>query len=390
MRRALRVLVAAVLVLAAASVAAADADEQRPRRAASVALTGNGYGHGHGLSQWGAKFAADEGLDHREILGFYYPGLNFGALGGTMSVLISADTSTDVQVRARSGLSVKSLANGRTFSLRRKNARWWRITPAAKGSKSAIALRAKGSRKWTTVRTVRGQAQFSAGNKPMALRTPTETRSYRGVLRSASPTGSPRERDTVNVVRLEDYLRGVVPREVPALWPQEAVRAQAVAARTYAAYERRASPERHYQVCDTSSCQVYGGYTSEHPASDQAIKATRKQVLLSDDQPAFTQFSASNGGYTSAGAFDYLPAQKDPYDVAYRGWSATITEAAVRAVLPAVGTLQSVEVLKRDDKGAFGGRVTSIKIVGSNGSSTLTGDQFRSYFGLRSTLFKVD
>ncbi len=391
MRRSLRIFVAAVLVLAAASVAAADAGEQRSRRAASVALTGNGYGHGHGLSQWGAKYAADAGLDHREILGFYYPGLSLGKLGGTISVLITTDTSTDVQVRARSRLSVKSLANGRTFSLRRKNARWWRITPAAKGSKSAIAYRGKGSKKWTTVRTVRGQAQFSADNKPMALRTPTETRSYRGVLRSATPAGSPRARDTVNVVRLEDYLRGVVPREVPALWPQEAVRAQAVAARTYAGYERRASPSgRHYQVCDTSSCQVYGGYSSEHPASDEAIKATRKQGLLSDDQPAFTQFSASNGGYASAGAFDYLPAQKDPYDKAYRGWSATVTEAAVRAALPAVGTLQSVEVLKRDGKGAFGGRVTSIKVVGSNGSSTLTGDQFRSYFGLRSTLFRVD
>ncbi len=389
MARLIGPLIAALLVLSTTPAAMAAAPEERSRRAGSVTVTGNGYGHGHGLSQWGAKYRADKGLDHRQILKFYYPGLENGSIGGAVSVLISADTSTDVQVRDRSGLSVTSLANGRTYPLRATKARWWRITPAEKGTKSAVSVRAKGTRRWTTVRTVPGQAQFSAGGKPITLRTPTETRSYRGVLRSASPAGSPGLRDTVNVVSLEDYLKGVVPREVPALWPQEAVRAQAVAARTYAAFERGASPDRHYQVCDTSSCQVYGGYSSEHPASNQAIKATRKHVLLSNGQPAFTQFSASNGGYTAAGAVTYLPARKDPYDVAYRGWSATITEAAVGAALPAVGTLQSIEVLKRDAKGAFGGRVTSIKVVGSNGSSTLTGDQFRSYFGLMSTMFKV-
>ena len=234
-----------------------------------------------------------------------------------------------------------------------------------------------------------GEAQFSAGRKPLTLRTPTGVRAYRGVLRSARPATSPRKRDTVNVVRLEDYLRGVVPREVPALWPTEAVRAQSVAARTYAAFERRQPIAGHYQICDTSSCQVYGGYIDEHPASNQAIKATRKQVLLSQGQPAFSQFSASNGGYTSAGAVPYLPAKRDPYDVAYRGWDATITDAAVSSALPGIGTLEDVQVLKRDGKGAFGGRVTSIKVIGSDGSSTLTGDQFRSYFGLMSTMFDV-
>lgn len=391
MTRLLGLLVAAVLVLATPAVAAGP--DASSRRAASITLTGNGYGHGHGLSQWGAKLAADEGLGHREILDFYYPGVEHGTLGGKVSVLISADTTTDVQVRAQSGLKVKSLGNQRTWALKKRAARWWRITPAERGARSAISFRAKGSggtKGWRTVRTVPGQAQFTAGKKPLTLRTPSGTRAYRGVLRSAGPTTTSRQRDTVNVVSLENYLKGVVPREVPALWPQEAVRAQSVAARTYAAFERRQPLARHYQICDTTSCQVYGGYTDEHPASNQAIKATRKQVLLAQGQPVFAQFSASNGGYTSAGAFDYLPAKKDPYDTAYRRWSATITDAAVQAALPAVGTLESIEVLGRDGKGAYGGRVTSIKVVGSNGSSTLSGDTFRSYFGLRSTMFTVD
>ncbi len=399
MARVLGVVLAATLAPAAtpalaaptAPAAAVDAPSSGSAgRASSVTLTGNGYGHGRGLSQWGAKYAADQGLSYSQILEFYYPGLKTGRLGGTVSVLISADTSTDVEVRDRTGLTVTSLANRRTYPLTKRAARWWRITPTQQGSASTISVRSRGSRAWQPVRTVPGDAQFSAGNKPLTLRTPSGTRAYRGALRSAGPAGSPTQRDTVNVVALEDYLRGVVPREVPAEWPQQAVRAQAVAARTYAAFEQRSPLAGHYEICDTTQCQVYGGYTDEHPASDAAVEATSKQVLLTGGVPAFAQFSASNGGFTTGGTVSYLPAKKDPYDVAYRGWRATITDAAVRAALPGVGALQSIEVVARDGNGAFGGRATQVRVVGSNGSSTLSGDTFRSYFGLRSTMFKVD
>ena len=74
------------------------------------------------------------------------------------------------------------------------------------------------------------------------------------------------DRDTVNVVALDTYVKGVVPQEVPALWPTATVRSQAVAARTYAAHERAAAPAgRHYQLCDTAQCQVYGGLSAEQP-----------------------------------------------------------------------------------------------------------------------------
>ena len=91
---------------------------------------------------------------------------------------------------------------------------------------------------------------------------------YRGALRSVG-------NNTVNVVRLEHYLRGVVPQEVPALWKPAAVQAQAVAARTYAAFERKASSKgRGYDLCDTAHCQVYGGVDAEHPATTRAIRAS--------------------------------------------------------------------------------------------------------------------
>ena len=113
-----------------------------------------------------------------------------------------------------------------------------------------------------------GDAQFSAGGRPITLVTPGGRVAYRGILRSATPSDlepGAVDRDTVNVVPLDDYVRGVVPQEVPAQWPTQTVRSQAVAARTYAAHEAAAPADRHYQLCDTAHCQVYGGFSAEQP-----------------------------------------------------------------------------------------------------------------------------
>ena len=92
---------------------------------------------------------------------------------------------------------------------------------------------------------MKGEAEISAGGRPVQLRTEQGGAvRYRGSLRSARPSDRSKRRDTVNVVSLESYLRGVVPREVPASWKPAAVQAQAIAARTYAAYER-ARPLAH-------------------------------------------------------------------------------------------------------------------------------------------------
>lgn len=385
-------LVAALLVPVPGAADAREGDGRAARAPASVKVTGNGYGHGHGLSQWGAQAAAGKGLTHQQILKFYYPGLKQGSIGGNVSVLLTADTSTDVMVKARDGLTVKALGNGKVYRLTTKatkKAQWWRILPDQGGRRSSVSYKAS-SGGWKALRTVAGEAQFDAGGKPITLHTPAGNRAYRGVLRSAAPAASSGKRDTVNVLPLESYLKGVVPREVPALWHPAAVRAQAVAARTYAAFERSDSPAgRYYQICDTSLCQVYGGYTDEHPAANKAVEATRKYVLLDDGEPAFAQFSASDGGFTAAGGHDYLPAKKDPYDKAYRGWTATISAASIQAALPAIGTFKRVKVLERDGNGAFGGRVVRIRVVGSDTSTVLTGDEFRSFFGLMSTLFET-
>ena len=372
----------------------ASAAPDRDDRAADVVLEGRGFGHGKGLSQYGARAAAAQGRTHQEILDFYYPGTQRGSVDGDVEVLISADTTTDVRVLPARGLRVRRVGTGRSRWLARSapDARAWRITSAT-GGRSNVEARAKGG--WSRVRTLAGDAELLA-KEPLTLLLPGGARAtYRGALRSAS-TGAGRARDTVNVVDFEDYLRGVVPGEVPALWPTEAVRAQAVAARTYAAYERDHAPAaRHYELCDTSACQVYRGVDAEHYGSDDAVAATAGVVVTADGAPAFTQFSASNGGWTRAGSFPYLQAVEDPWDTApeaenpYAQWSRTLTPAALEKVWPGSGSFVSLEVVARDGNGAWGGRVVRVEVTFTGATRSATGDQLRSWLGLRSDWFRL-
>ena len=174
---------------------------------------------------------------------------------------------------------------------------------------------------------------------------------------------------------------------MPASWHPAAVRAQAVAARTYAAYERT---HRTGPLCDTTSCQVYGGYAAEHPASNAAVDATRDLALMHDGEPAFTQFSSSSGGWTSAGSMSYLVAQEDPVRRLVRQRRARLVDARPgtvrsRAPGPRSATCSRIVVLRRDGNGEWGGRVASIRIVGAAGRVTVSGDTLRSALGLRST-----
>lgn len=119
----------------------------------------------------------------------------------------------------------------------------------------------------------------------------------------------------INSINIENYLRGVVPAEMPALWPKEAVKAQAVAARTYAMKNIGKT------INDTISYQVYGGINSHHPNSDAAVKETEGLVLKYNGMLIDAVFSASNGGKTESNAnawnsapVPYLTIKDDPFD----------------------------------------------------------------------------
>jgi stage II sporulation protein D len=381
--RVVPILLATALVLGAAPAHAADSWPVPTD--AVITVKGHGYGHGHGMSQYGAEGAARQGLTHREIVDFYYPGTKWGKAKGRVTVEISADTTDDLVVLARPGMSVRDTAGGDPAALPQNGATRWKVA-RSKAGVDRVLFRSGQGRRWKPWRTLEGLGEFYAGGDPITLVTPAGERAYRGRLRLGVTAG---ERVTVNDLLLDNYLKGVVPLEIPATWSPEAVRAQAVAARTYAAYERSHPKTSAYQICDTGSCQVYGGYDAEHPASNAAVEATRRQVLRSGGEPAFTQFGSSSGGWTAAGSVPYLPAQRDPYD-GWSGnpvheWSTTVADEVVESAWPGVGDLRRIVVNRRDGNGEWGGRVVTMTLRGTGGRVQVSGDTFRSVLGLRST-----
>ena len=390
--RLLLAVLASALALSVLPAGASSAAEPRKKTetwltpgSTAITLTGHGYGHGHGLSQYGAQGAALQGLTWQQIDEFYYPGTTWGAITGKIRVLITADTGRDVQVVAQRGLKVGTLARKRTWRLPVNGARKWRLI--ARGDDTQVQFTRGG--RWRTWKKVPGEAEFSSAQGLLTLVVPGGRHDYRGTLQSVAPRQG--KRQTVNKLSMEAYLRGVVPQEVPALWEPAAVSAQSVAARTYAAFERSHPSASNYDLCDTSQCQVYGGADVEHPAATAAIQATAKRGLFFDGRPAFTQFSASNGGFSSAGSMPYLVAQTDPYDAVanpkYSTWTTTIDDSLVEKQWPAIGDLTSIEVTARDGNGEWGGRVTEMAFIGTTGTASVDGDTVRSVFGLYSDWF---
>ncbi|MFL6026037.1 MAG: SpoIID/LytB domain-containing protein [Friedmanniella sp.] len=361
----------------------------------SVVLHGHGFGHGHGMSQYGAQGAAKAGLTYQQIIDFYYPRTSWSTVTGNVRVLITSDTTSDVVVSRVSGLSLHDLGSGRTYPLPAiRGVTRWRVA-VDDGNRSVVDYLTGGWHRWRPGgrATLAGDGEFSApGN--LTLHTPSGTRSYRGALRAASPSSGSSVRDTVNVLSMDDYLKGVIADEMPASWHPEAVKAQAVAARTYATWSRSQYPRRYYQICDTTSCQVYGGVGAEDPRSTAAVTATARRILTYGGKPAFTQFSSSSGGWTSAGSVPYLTARADPYD-GFAGnpvhaWTLTLSAGRIESAYPSIGTLRRIQVVRRDGNGHWQGRVWTLVLDGTKADATVSGDSFRSRFGLRSTWFAMD
>lgn len=370
--------------LATAGPAAADDPYDVPDQAV-ITVQGDGSGHGKGLSQYGAYGAANDGLSGEQILDFYYPGAGRGSRTGPVEVWVSGDDGRHLVVDDRTGLMVRA-GTGRLMKAHaiQPKADKWRITPTAEGAKVYFH---RGS--WRLFQSFRGDPAFYAGGAPLTLRTPDGKVDYRGELRSTTYDG---DRITVNVLPMEKYVRGVVPAELSSLWPQQAMRAQAVASRTYAAYEREHAGSRPYDLCDTAACQAYGGASAETATSTDAVTATAKRVLTYQGETAFAQYSASNGGYTVDGGHPYLPAQPDPYEGTssdYYGWTVTITAKQVENAYN-LGNLTYLGIETRDGQGPRGGRVQVVRIKTEGGfDGTVTGDSFRRNFGLSSTLFEL-
>lgn len=346
---------------------------------ATITIDGRGHGHGRGMSQQGAQRAAQDGVGYREILGFYYPGTEWGRATGQVRIFLSeGDLANAVQVRAQRGLVARAGERSWDLTKAKPRAQRWRIVPKG-DARSVLQYRQSG---WRQYRAVAGTLEFAAKGRPITLDTQTGPVRYRGLVRSVP--SSPGNRMAINVLPMESYLRGVVPAEVVASqWPQQAQRAQAVAARSYAALKRSTRQDKPYDLDDTTAYQRYLGVDREWPASDKAVAATAGQVLTYDGRPAFTEFTASNGGWTVAGDAPYLVAQEDPWDDDTWG-PVTFTDAEIEGHWPEVGDLDSIQITSRDGNPEGGGRVLSVTLTGDAGVETATGSEFYGTLGLQS------
>jgi stage II sporulation protein D len=392
------VLLPAAVLVATPSSAAADSRAEGSAAVRPLKLRGHGYGHGIGMSQHGAQGAAIRGKSYRQILRFYYPGTKMGSAPKRIRVLITADWGRNVVVKARKGLMVRDRADDRVFELPRSEAiNRWRIKPArGHPSVSVVQLHNdSGWHRWRVPgrRVLRGTGQFEAPGA-MALVLPNgSTARYRGALRAAYPSGGSSDRATVNVLRMNKYLLGVVADEMPASWRRAALRSQAVAARTYAANIRRANRGEYYHICDTTACQVYNGVSAETRASNRAVYKTSGQIRVFRGRPALTMFSASSGGWTADGGLPYLRAKRDPFDKwsgnTVHTWSTRISGSRISSAYPSIGSFRRIRVLARDGHGQWGGRIQRLRVTGSAGSVRVSGVDFRFALGLRSTWFRV-
>ncbi|MDQ1625447.1 MAG: stage sporulation protein, partial [Actinomycetota bacterium] len=370
----------------------------------TLTVYGHGYGHGHGMSQWGAYGAATQGKTYQQIMAFYYPGTSLQQLAeSSLRILIQEDTDNDTRVAPASGLTATT-ADGPAVlptTLSGATVTSWR---AVRLTAAGLTVQGLTGSTWHayaigTKTEHTGEVRFNAGSGLVRVLLGSTYREFRGGV-IAVPVGTSTGEDTVVLSTMTNYLASVVPSEMPSSWAAAALRAQAVAARTYASYEIAHKPAgRYYDTCDTTSCQVFKGVADyntsgtlltrhEATSSTSAVAATAGWRVMYGGAYAFTQFSASNGGWTTAGSVPYLAAFPDPYDGVHastaHSWTDTITAASLQSAYPSIGTLRSVS-LSRDGHGEWGGRVTSITLTGTSGSVTVSGESLRSPAGLKSS-----
>jgi stage II sporulation protein D len=356
-----------------------------PAPPAAFHVSGRGWGHGVGLAQYGAMgYAREEQRGHRWILEHYFPGTGLReAAGGRIRVRLRERPAARV-----SGSTRARAADGRRIRLRARST--YRFA-AAEGDRVAVTDAATGSLR----ARLHGPVRLT-GARPLRLLGVAENGrkdgDYRGTLvlhRTASGVL------VIDDVGVERYLDAVVPAEMPAAWPAGALRAQSVAARSYA--RTSLVPDGVFDVHADTRSQVYGGVEAEHPRTTAAVRATRRTIVVYAGRPARTLFHSSSGGRTAASeevfggdAIAYLRSVEDPYDrlSPHHAWERTLTREQVAerlSLLALDGDLLDVAVTARTPAG----RVASLTITTTAATTVLDASRARSLLGLRSTWFSI-
>ena len=325
-------------------------------------VTGHGFGHGVGMSQYGAYGYAQHQFTYRQILAHYYTGTTIGAAPKSrVRVLLTVARGPVTFRRATS-------ACGRKLNPLRA----YRARLAA----GAVKLTSSSGR---TVASC--GAKLKAKGRKGRIRIKGNG-SYRGAL-IVRPSSGGTSLNVINALDIDKYVRGVVAGEMPSSWPIEALKVQAVAARSYALAVAVAG--HGFDVYDDTRSQVYKGIAGETAMTDRAVSATKHEVVLYHGDVATTYYSASSGGQTEnvedafgGDPIPYLKAVDDPYDTAspLHTWKKTYAQGQLEAALGKYlkGNLQDVQVTKT----GVSPRIIAANVVGSNGTTKVTGEQLQS------------
>jgi stage II sporulation protein D len=366
--RTLLLTLAVVCLLPAGTAAAASS---------KFTIRGAGFGHGVGMSQYGAYGFALNGSGYRDILGHYYTGTAIGSFDPNQRVRVllqSVRGSASFTGAVRAGR--RRLSSRKTYYVRRRGPAVQLLSARRKkmGTYSALRVTGRGG-----VVTLRGRAANGRVNG-----------AYRGAI-DFSP-GAFSGVDAINALSLDTYLRGVVPDESPPSWPLEALKAQAVAARTYAIATMK--PGAGFDVYPDTRSQVYGGVAAEEPSTDQAIAETRGEVVTYEGAPVVTYFFSTSGGRTEDventplgnEPRPWLKSVDDPYDDTSprHRWGPirmTLKQAGRKLGGLVKGRFRGIEVVRRGRSP----RIVEADVIGSRGRVRTTGGTLRARLGLFDT-----
>lgn len=284
-------------------------------------------------------------------------------------------------------------------------------TAAGRSLNSLVALNAQGEKVNLDDRTelfVRDERQKTSlaaeqGLNLIALRAAgAEYRRYRGDMEFRVENDSLL---AINAINIEDYLRGVVPAEMPSSWPAEALKAQAVVARNYALQRVEVNRGASYHLTNDQYSQVYGGYDAESPATNRAIEDTRGVVMLHRGSLISALFHSSSGGYIENSEdvwkypLPYIKHKKDPYDQNERhyDWEVSYTADQLLELMAKAGyDFESINDIEITDYTASGARVKELAVSGTDPDGKrlrveiANADNVRNALGLKSALFTME
>jgi stage II sporulation protein D len=367
------IVIAAALTLVAVAGASNRAGD--PEAAAVLSpplyvLTGGGYGHGVGLSQYGALAQAQAGRSYRDILGFYYRGATFGVAPTTKVRALVADGRASVRIASPVPFAVRDATGTRT-----------ELPAGELVLDSHLEVAADGA-----LRALPGPLAFLPGK---GATLSLDGKGYRGELRISATDG---KLQAIDFVGLDAYLLGVVPGEVAKEWPVEALKAQAVAARSYTL--AGLVKNRDFDLYADQRSQAYYGVASESPATTAAVKATHGEVLVYGGKVAAAFYYSSSGGRTASSQdvfgvpYPYLQARDDPWDDAspFHNWAPKLyTPTTLAHAFHLTSPIADVEIVPTPS-----GRPASVTLVTrAGGKLQLRAADVQARLALRSTAFRI-